>query len=928
MVDQDSDESDYEDKSFSNQNDDQTMEGKEPHSNYFSDQSCDERCSKKRRYNALVDESSDLNDSDCNEDCYENFDEKDNEFSSHNMYQDLSCEQDSADECSSQNIQSKHTDDRVSNSNDEAKETSTAGSVYEESYHHYNKRQKIHRINKPEKDITDEDKSNDMKEQSIKKEPTNIFDKQDKAQRMMRMMGYKEGHGLGKNKQGRLEPVQASNQHGRRGFGHEVPGLEAASLKWIPAEEEIKVIESIEWLRNQNTELPTKDELKSWLQLGPKKLSIADETQFCSSDIVTNVISSKSVFDNLDSVEMRRARTRSNPYETIRSSIFLNRAAVKMANMDRACDFMFTKPEGLQSNELLYFADVCAGPGGFSEYVLWRKKWHAKGFGFTLKNENDFKLADFYAGPCETFHPYYGPQDNGDVFDPSNQKALKELIMTHTNGKGVHFMMADGAFSVVGQEVLQEIILKQLYLCQCLVALMIVRVKGHFVTKLFDLFTPFSAGLVYLMYRCFEEVCIFKPNSSRPANSERYLICKKKRQGTEIIEQHLKLINHLLLKKDENNDVLELVAIEELEREKRFVQYLRESNNSLGKKQIIGLRKIAAFCENTTLVEEKQAHMRKECLKYWQLPEEGRTVPRYMKPQDKLKVLLENSTAFLSKSATVLTPENMYKTILDQPYDWFCMPCGTGSQDDPEKNATFYMGMGRSNVYRYVKGSWVQFNDFHLELPPDTLLYAEAVFEMKKEFRLQRKVLALHILDAYYLGAENISQKYLRERHELTKKFCQALWKPDGSAYVRIRTKELVLVGPNISEKLQVKLRTMKNNRLASVYEFSETPLDGNNSVNDKPYFIPHSIIFLKNTASPWKRYLSKTYSRTYIFQSETGEKKYDFHRPTSAEAGFVETFKNRVIWYWPHDETLSMKVVSDCIREKCPKYELPLIEY
>jgi len=36
-------------------------------------------------------------------------------------------------------------------------------------------------------------------------------------------------------------------------------------------------------------------------------------------------------------------------------------------------------------NELLYFADVCAGPGGFSEYVLWRKGWQAKGFGFTLK---------------------------------------------------------------------------------------------------------------------------------------------------------------------------------------------------------------------------------------------------------------------------------------------------------------------------------------------------------------------------------------------------------------------------------------------------------------------------------------------------------------------------------------------------------------
>ena len=44
---------------------------------------------------------------------------------------------------------------------------------------------------------------------------------------------------------------------------------------------------------------------------------------------------------------------------------------------------------------------------------------------------------------------------------------------------------------------------------------------GHFVCKVFDLFTPFSIGLVYLMYRVFDEVYIFKPVTSRPANSER-----------------------------------------------------------------------------------------------------------------------------------------------------------------------------------------------------------------------------------------------------------------------------------------------------------------------------------------------------------------------------------------------------------------------
>lgn len=58
--------------------------------------------------------------------------------------------------------------------------------------------------------------------------------------------------------------------------------------------------------------------------------------------------------------------------------------------------------------ELLYFGDVCAGPGGFSEYILWKRRWHAKGFGMTLKGPCDFKLEDFFAAPSELFEPYYG----------------------------------------------------------------------------------------------------------------------------------------------------------------------------------------------------------------------------------------------------------------------------------------------------------------------------------------------------------------------------------------------------------------------------------------------------------------------------------------------------------------------------------------
>lgn len=55
----------------------------------------------------------------------------------------------------------------------------------------------------------------------------------------------------------------------------------------------------------------------------------------------------------------------------------------------------------------------------------------------------NFRLDNFYAAPCETFEPYYGVKDDGNVYDPDNIESLYEHVMTVTD-EGVHFMMADG----------------------------------------------------------------------------------------------------------------------------------------------------------------------------------------------------------------------------------------------------------------------------------------------------------------------------------------------------------------------------------------------------------------------------------------------------------------------------------------------------
>jgi cap1 methyltransferase len=44
-------------------------------------------------------------------------------------------------------------------------------------------------------------------------------------------------------------------------------------------------------------------------------------------------------------------------------------------------------------------------------YVLWRKGWEAKGFGFTLREcDCDFNLRDFIMGSPESFDIHYGKE--------------------------------------------------------------------------------------------------------------------------------------------------------------------------------------------------------------------------------------------------------------------------------------------------------------------------------------------------------------------------------------------------------------------------------------------------------------------------------------------------------------------------------------
>lgn len=51
---------------------------------------------------------------------------------------------------------------------------------------------------------------------------------------------------------------------------------------------------------------------------------------------------------------------------------------------------------------------------------------------------------------------------------------------------------------------------------------------GTFICKIFDTFTTFTNGILFLLYKCFKNIAIHKPSSSSSCTSERFIICRDK----------------------------------------------------------------------------------------------------------------------------------------------------------------------------------------------------------------------------------------------------------------------------------------------------------------------------------------------------------------------------------------------------------------
>jgi cap1 methyltransferase len=190
-------------------------------------------------------------------------------------------------------------------------------------------------------------------------------------------------------------------------------------------------------------------------------------------------------------------------------------------------DKIFAK-ERLNINDMMYFGNLAEGPGGFMEAIYnYRMLTHCKYksprdqfFGITLRPHNEYvpdwnKMRKIF-GDKQNVHIEYG---NLYVYQD-----VKNYIKSFYKNKA-HIVTADGGFDYSSDFNGQEINSCQIIYSECVIAMNILKEKGTFICKVFDLFTSTMMRILYLLFMNFEEVYFYKPETSRPANSEKYLVC-------------------------------------------------------------------------------------------------------------------------------------------------------------------------------------------------------------------------------------------------------------------------------------------------------------------------------------------------------------------------------------------------------------------
>ena len=280
-----------------------------------------------------------------------------------------------------------------------------------------------------------------------------------------------------------------------------------------------------------------------------------------------------------------------NPYEFIHTSIPNTKYSIsKIKPISRA---FFKLIEIYNTHHLLPNNDIpmksfhlAEGPGGFIEATTYlRNNTDDNYYGMTLleaKNINipGWNKADFLLKKYPNIKLVSGVDKKGDLY---NEENLKYIIRNHSHSMDI--VTADGGFDFSIDFNKQEQVAFRLIFTQVIYALVMQKKNGHFVLKIFDIFEDCTTDILYLLSSFYEKVILMKPYTSRYANSEKYVVCKKFKYDN-IDDLHKKFICILRFFKGFDFDKYNIKSILDIPVQNYYTNSINEINSIFGHQQI------------------------------------------------------------------------------------------------------------------------------------------------------------------------------------------------------------------------------------------------------------------------------------------------------------------------------------------------------
>lgn len=331
-----------------------------------------------------------------------------------------------------------------------------------------------------------------------------------------------------------------------------------------------------------------------------------------SDDEFNNLLQYKNKIEELpDSKLWDKAKKLSNDYELIHipnkkmkhDSISyyepLSRSYFKMWELIKLYNFLKNKEEW---NKSLKIACIAEGPGGFIEALVnFRKKYFKKVdniYGITLRSTNKnipgWNKSKTFLKNNKNVKIHYGEDNTGNIYNLENILSFRDYVECK-----VDLITADGGFDFSDDFNNQEQLSYRIIFCEIVIALTIQKVNGGFICKFFDMYSDFTLKLLYLLKICYHELIIVKPLTSRPANSEKYIILRGfKGINAEYLSRLHKIVKLWSLLEDNNKDYIVNIFNTNFQIPNEFIEKIKDFNTENSNKQIENILKTLNFIEN------------------------------------------------------------------------------------------------------------------------------------------------------------------------------------------------------------------------------------------------------------------------------------------------------------------------------------------